>query len=397
VSTNYKKPKIKVLGLGGGGCNFQEHMISVIGGDLDPESFVAINTDQQSLQASKAKVKLQIGPNGLGAGADPNVGREAAEYSEDEIKEICKGVDLIIIFTGFGGGTGSGAAPVVARIAREQGALVFGIVTKPFDFEGRVRKRIAEEAIIEFKKNADVTVVVSNQLLFKITNQYTTFREAFKIIDNMCASFVGSILDIFRTNGLINVDFADIDSTIRDKGVGLIGVGYSDGEDAAIEAVMKALANPLLENVTMRSASNALVHIAGNDISLVEVEEIMKKIHNELGDDVNIIHGMTIGEQGCFNRESFLYPMVNSLQNPLSSGSNSDINHNQKWVRVMVIVTGISEEEKSDAFDDGVDKSFGNNFDSSSINNHTESSSKDGHGNNTNNNIFNLLQKLSKK
>lgn len=382
---NYKKPKIKVIGVGGGGCNFQEHMISVVGNDLEQDSFVAVNTDQQSLQASKAHIKLQIGATGLGAGANPVVGREAAEYSEEETRKVCKNTDLIIIFAGLGGGTGSGASPVVARIAREEGALVLGIVTKPFDFEGRVRKKIAEEAIVEFKKNADVTVVVSNQLLFKITNQYTTFREAFKIIDNMCASFINSILDIFKTNGLINVDFADIYSTIKNKGVGVIGVGYSDdGEGAALEAAMKALANPLLEDVTMRSASNALVHIAGNDISLLEVEEIMKKIHGELGEDVNIIHGMTIGEQGSFNYDAFLY----------NSGSFHDTTQKEsslspkKWVRVMIIVTGLTEKDKIEAREDMfMDES--SSF-AASASGEEVSPGKD-------NNIFNLLQKLSKK
>ena len=217
MKDKFKQPKIKVIGIGGGGCNFQEHMIKLAEDGLPEDAFVAINTDRQSLDASKAKIKLQIGPNGLGAGADPNVGREAAEFSEEEIREICRGVDLVILFSGFGGGTGSGASAVVARIAKEEGALVFGILTKPFDFEGKVRKRVAEESIIEFRKNADVTVVVSNQLLFKITNQYTTFREAFKIIDDMCASFVQSLLGIFNTNGLINVDLQILNQQLKIK------------------------------------------------------------------------------------------------------------------------------------------------------------------------------------
>ena len=384
MNATYKKPRIKVVGVGGGGCNFQEHMISVVGNDLEMDSFVAVNTDQQSLQASKADVKLQIGATGLGAGANPAIGREAAEFSEEEIRKLCKDTDLIIIFAGLGGGTGSGASPIVARIAREEGALVFGIVTKPFAFEGKVRKKIAEEAIIEFKKNADVTVVVSNQLLFKITNQYTTFKEAFKIIDNMCASFVNSILDIFRTNGLINVDFADIDSTIRNKGVGLIGVGYADGgEEAALEAAMKALANPLLEDVTMKSASNALVHIAGNDISLLEVEEIMQKIHNELGEDVNIIHGMTIGDKNSFNHDSFLYPTTNLTDSQKTESSLTP----KKWVRVMIIVTVLTEKKNIDSSRDDI---FENPTLSSQNNLTNEPPAKD-------NNIFNLLQKLSKK
>lgn len=394
MESNYKKPKIKVAGVGGGGCNFQEHMISVVGDGLELENFISINTDQQSLQSSKAFTKLQIGPNGLGAGANPTVGREAAEYSADEIRALFKDTDLVIIFCGFGGGTGSGASPVISRIAKEEGALVLGIVTKPFDFEGKVRKNIAEEAIVEFRKNADVTVVVSNQLLFKITNQYTTFKEAFKIIDNMCASFVASILDIFRNNGLINVDFTDVESTIKNKGVGVIGVGFAEGEDSATEAVMKALSNPLLEDISMKSASNALVHIAGNDISLLEVEEIMKKIHNELGEDVNIIYGMTIGDQGCFNHDSFLY-VGNSSHDPISTNSNMNAS---KWVRVMVIVTGLSEVTGKNS---ELDYSFGNNFASNSQNldnstdkyKDTEQKKKE----ESSDNIFNLLQKLSKK
>ena len=375
---NFKKPRIKVVGVGGGGCNFQEHMIAVIGDALELDNFVSINTDQQSLQSSKAPTKVQIGPNGLGAGANPVVGREAAEYSIDEVRELFTNTDLVIIFCGLGGGTGSGASPVIARVAKEEGALVLGLVTTPFNFEGAVRQRIAQESIVEFRKNADVTVVISNQLLFKITNQYTSFREAFKIIDNMCASFVASILDIFGNNGLINVDFTDVESTIQNKGVGLIGVGYANGDDAAVEAVMKALCNPLLENVSMKTASNALVHIAGNDISLLEVEDIMKKIHNELGEDVNIIYGMTIGDQNCFNHDAFIYSSGVYTKDPLHS---EDSFSSKKWIRVMVIVTGLSSEETT----------YVENVNSSSVPVPPQQQNKP-----QNDNIFSLLQKLRK-
>ena len=385
----FKKPKIKILGIGGGGCNFQEHMISVIGNKLEDECFIAMNTDQQSLESSKAHIKIQLGPNGLGAGANPAIGREYAEYSENQIRELFEDCDLAIIFSALGGGTGSGCGPVVARIAREMNVLVFGIVTKPFEFEGRVRKKVAEEAIEEFKKYADVTVIVSNQLLFKITNQYTTFREAFKIIDNMCASFVGSILDIFRTNGLINVDFADIEATIKQKGLGLIGVGYADGEEAASEAAMKALGNPLLENVTMNSASNALVHISGNDISLIEVEEIMKKIHNELGDNVNIIHGMNIGEKGKFDSNSFVYPVMDSFQDNISVADS--VEGPKKWVRVMIIVTGLSQDESEKILNDDFGKHKIKNILS---NNLTETINEEKKEEKPKSNLFSLLQKL---
>jgi cell division protein FtsZ len=359
IGNKVKKPVIKIVGIGGGGCNFQEHMVNVLGDILPQESFIAVNTDAQSLEESKAFVKIQIGPDGLGAGANPIVGRDYAEFSSEEISKYLVDCDLVLIFSGLGGGTGSGATPVAARIAKEMGALVFSIVTKPFLFEGHVRAQVAKNAIEEVKKNSDVTVVVSNQLLFKITDQTTSFQDAFKIIDGMCASFVAGIITILQANGLINLDFADLDSTIKQKGDGIIGVGYSEGDDAAIEATSKALANPLLENVSMKNASNALVHISGNYISLIEVEAIMKKIYGELGDNVHIIHGMSICE-----KSSYLSPVTKSASaNMNDSYSNNDFKTSSnytdyytslcegknsiptKWVKVMIIVTGLNNME----------------------------------------------------
>ena len=248
------------------------------------------------------------------------------------------------------------------------GVLVFSIITTPFDYEGSVRARVAKEAVLEVKKYSDITVVISNQLLFKVTNQFTTFQDSFFIVDKMCASFVAGIIHIISENGLINLDFADLKSVMANKGDGIIGVGYGEGEKAAQEAIESALSNSLLEENAdtvsdKKTASDALVHISGNRISLLEVEEIMKRIQSELGSDVNIIYGVSISEQpnamlkkndnkvstdNVMNNNIF----ENSVFN-LSSGYNlsSDFNSAQQqvqsiaqWVQVMVIITGVNKK-----------------------------------------------------
>lgn len=338
------RPVIKIVGIGGAGCNMVSNMAEELGDLLPQENFIAMNTDAQSLVASKAKRKVQLGDNGLGAGSDPQVGRESAEYSSEEIRRALDGANLVIIVFGCGGGTGSGAGRVVSALAQEMGALVIGILTKPFSFEGKKRGNIALEAIDEFKPHADVTVVVSNQLLFMVTTEYTTFKEAFKIVDKMCSSFVRSIVEILEHNGLINVDFADIKSIIKNKGSGAIGIGYGENESAAIDAAKNALSNQLLEKVSIKEASNALVHILGNDITLHDIELVMDTIGKEMNENVHIIHGISLyngSDNEVFFKEhaGFSGNMNNNLVLNHDGGIDT---MNKKWIRVMIIATGLS-------------------------------------------------------
>jgi cell division protein FtsZ len=330
------KPTIIVIGVGGAGCNAINSMLECCD-ILTNESFVAMNTDAQSLEACNARRKVQLGDNGLGAGSDPDVGRNAAEFSIEEIRKVVEGADLVVICAGFGGGTGSGAASVVARAAREQGSLVVGIVTKPFAFEGSIRMKVALKAIEDFKENADTTIVVSNQLLFKVTTEYTILKDAFRIVDNMFAMFLKCLMSMLDEHGLINLDFADLKTTIKDKGDGVIGIGYSeDPVDAAEQAAKKALANPLLENTSINFASNALVYITSNNMSLSDVEIAMNAIRAALGDGVHIINGMAIVDS-----ES---PFMKYQNNNLFCGSETN-GMNQKWIMVTLIATGIKNEQ----------------------------------------------------
>ncbi len=341
-----EKPIIKIVGIGGAGCNMVSNMVNELGDLLPKENFVAMNTDAQSLSATKVDVKVQLGDNGLGAGSDPKIGRESAEYSVDDIKLSIEKADLVIIVCGFGGGTGSGAAKVVSAAAQELGALVISILTKPFAFEGKNRSRVALEAIDEFKPHADVSVVVSNQLLFMVTTEYTTFKEAFKIVDKMCSSFVRSIVEILDNNGLINVDFSDIRSIIKNKGSGAIGIGFGEGETAAIDAAKNALSNQLLEKVSIKEASNALVHIFGNDITLHDIELVMDTIGKEMNENVHIIHGISLynGSDGdTFIRENLNFSSVNS--NLILNQDGGIASQSTKWIRVMIIATGLSSTD----------------------------------------------------
>ncbi len=289
-----QKPTIKVIGIGGGGGNAVNRMIE---NEVQGVEFVAINTDAQVLRLSKADIRIQIGKmltRGLGAGADPEIGRRAAIESEDEIREMLNETDMVFITAGMGGGTGTGAAPVIARIARETGCLTIGIVTKPFSFEGRRRIATALEGLDALKPYVDTLIVVPNDRLLYIVDRSTSMLEAFREADKVLRQGVQGIAEIITVPGLINVDFADIKTVMKDKGTALMGIGIASGENRAIEATKKAIHSPLLD-ANIDGATDAVVNIAsGVDIALWEVNEAVEAIQNASSTEINIIYGATV-------------------------------------------------------------------------------------------------------
>lgn len=291
-----QKPSIKVIGVGGGGGNAVNRMIE---NEVQGVEFVAINTDAQVLRLSKADSRIQIGKmltRGLGAGADPDIGRRAAIESEDEIRELLSDTDMVFITAGMGGGTGTGAAPVIARISREMGCLTIGIVTKPFSFEGRRRVATALEGLDALKPYVDTLIVVPNDRLLYVVDRSTSMLEAFREADNVLRQGVQGIAEIITVPGLINVDFADIKTVMKDKGTALMGIGIASGENRAIEATRKAIHSPLLDS-SIDGATDAIVNIAsGIDIALWEVNEAVEAIQNASSTEINIIYGTTINQ-----------------------------------------------------------------------------------------------------
>ncbi|HVP83960.1 MAG TPA: cell division protein FtsZ [Rhizomicrobium sp.] len=289
------KPRITVLGVGGAGGNAVNNMIS---SKLEGVEFVIANTDAQSLAQSKAPRKIQMGARvteGLGAGAQPDVGRAGAEESLDEILEQIGGSHMVFITAGMGGGTGTGAAPVIARAVRELGILTVGVVTKPFAFEGDKRMRIAERGIQELQNYVHTLIVIPNQNLFRVANERTTFAQAFSMADEVLHSGVRGVTDLIVMPGLINLDFADIKSVISEMGKAMMGTGEAEGEDRALKAADAAICNPLLEDVTMKGARGVLINITGGpDLMLFEVEQAANRIRAEVDPDANIIFGNTI-------------------------------------------------------------------------------------------------------
>ena len=288
--------KIKVIGVGGGGCNAVNRMIeSGVGG----VGLIVANTDLQVLNASNAETKLQIGKNiteGLGAGANPEVGREAALESKKEIEEALAGADMIFVTCGLGGGTGTGAAPIVAEIAQEQGALTVAIVTKPFKFEGRKRMEQAEVGLEELRKHVDTIIVIPNDRLRDMIDRTTPIVEAFKEVDNVLRRGVQSISDLIAVSGLVNLDFADVKAVMQNRGNAIIGIGIGVGEDRAIEAAKQAVASPLLEN-TIDGATDAIINITGgNTLTLFEAEDAAEVVRNAANTDINTIFGAVINE-----------------------------------------------------------------------------------------------------
>jgi len=297
VEHNSLSARIKVIGIGGGGGNAVNTMI---GSRLAGVDFMVANTDAQSLEASQAPVRIQLGgtvTKGLGAGANPEIGRRAALEDQELIREYLEGSDMIFITAGMGGGTGTGGAPVLARVAREVGALTVGVVTKPFIFEGKKRMRQAEEGIEELKASVDTLIVIPNQRLLSIAAKTTTMLEAFHKADDVLLQAVRGISDLIITPGLINLDFADVRAVMAEMGLALMGASSASGENRAIEAAQKAISSPLLEDISIQGARGVLINITGGpDLCLHEVNEAASMIQEEAHDDANIIFGAVIDE-----------------------------------------------------------------------------------------------------
>jgi cell division protein FtsZ len=291
------KPHIVVFGVGGAGGNAVNNMISA---GLQGCEFVVANTDAQALTSSKAKRVIQMGveaTQGLGAGSHPEVGRAAAEEVMDEIRDHLAGAHMAFVTAGMGGGTGTGAAPVIARITRELGILTVGVVTKPFQFEGNRRMMIAEAGIQELSKQVDTLIVIPNQNLFRVANEKTTFADAFAMADQVLYSGVACITDLMVKEGLINLDFADVRTVMREMGKAMMGTGEASGEKRAITAAEAAIANPLLDETSMRGAKGLLISITGGqDLTLYEVDEAASRIREEVDSDANIILGATFDQ-----------------------------------------------------------------------------------------------------
>ena len=288
--------KIKVIGVGGGGNNAVNRMIE---SGVKGVDFIVANTDLQVLQKSQAPVKIQIGTtltNGLGAGANPQIGKEAALESKDEIKAALEGSDMVFITCGMGGGTGTGAAPVIAAIAQEIGALTVGIVTKPFSFEGKRRMQQATEGLAELKQHVDTLIVIPNDRLRELIDKSTPLLESFREVDNVLRRGVQSISDLIAVAGLINLDFADVKTVMADRGDALIGIGMGTGEGRATEAAMQAVSSPLLET-SIEGATDAIINVTGgNNLTLFEVEEAVEVIRSNANTDINTIFGAVINE-----------------------------------------------------------------------------------------------------
>ncbi len=290
--------KIKVVGIGGAGTNAINHMSQE--DNIQGVDFVAINTDAQSLLVSQAKIKIQIGEKltkGLGSGGNPEIGQKAAEESKEKIKKVLEGADMVFIATGAGGGTGTGASPIIAEIAKnELKALTVAVVTKPFLFEGTKRMVIAEEGIENLKQTTDTLITIPNQKLLEMTNKELTFLEAFKTVDSVLSRAVKGIAEIITTPGLINLDFADIKAIMQNAGSALMGIGFGSGENRVQEAVQEAINSPLLD-LSIKGARGILFNITGgNDLSMTEVKQIAELISQNAGGDANIIFGANIDD-----------------------------------------------------------------------------------------------------
>ena len=309
------KPRISVVGVGGAGGNAVNNMIR---SNLIGCEFLICNTDAQAMMHNLAERRIQLGisvTRGLGAGSRPDVGRAAAEEALDEIMQALNGSNMVFITAGMGGGTGTGAAPVIARAAREAGILTVGVVTKPFHFEGSHRMRLAEAGMLELQKYVDTLIIIPNQNLFRIANEKTTFADAFKMADDVLHSGVRGVTDLMVMPGLINLDFADIRAVMGEMGKAMMGTGEAEGDRRAIDAAEAAISNPLLEDVSMKGARGVLINITGGyDMTLFEVDEAANRIRDEVDPDANIIWG---------------------------SAFNNDL---QGKIRVSVVATGIDAE-----------------------------------------------------
>ena len=323
---NDTRPKISVIGIGGAGGNAVNTMISEKIENID---FIVANTDGQALSRSLTSKQIQLGKSttlGLGAGSDAETGRKAAEESIEEIIAELSDVNMLFITTGMGGGTGSGAAPVIAKAAREKGILTVAVVTKPFDFEGKKRMDVAETSLCLLKENVDTLIIIPNQNLFKIANEKTTFSEAFKMADDVLYQGICGITDLITNPGMINLDFADIKTVMANMGSAMMGTGESSGENRAKDAAQAALNNPLLDDTNIKGAKSILLNIQGGpDMALFEVDEAASKIRNEVDENANIIFGSSID------------------------------NNLEGIIKVSVVATGISRNQNQDILDNKID------------------------------------------
>ncbi|MEG1311066.1 MAG: cell division protein FtsZ [Romboutsia sp.] len=288
--------QIKVIGAGGGGNNAVNRMVEA---QLKGVEFIAVNTDKQALHTSKAEYKIQIGEKltrGLGAGANPEVGKRAAEESKDEIVKVLQGSDMVFVTAGMGGGTGTGAAPVIAQLAKEMGILTVGVVTKPFVFEGKVRMKNAESGIAELKSKVDTLITIPNDRLLQIVQKNTSMLDAFSIADDVLKQGIQSISDLIAVPGLINLDFADVTSVMKEQGLAHMGLGNASGENRAIEAARQAIQSPLLET-SIRGAKGVLLNITGgSNLGLLEINEASTLVQESCDPEANIIFGASIRE-----------------------------------------------------------------------------------------------------
>jgi cell division protein FtsZ len=318
VTLENMKPRITVIGIGGAGGNAVNNMIR---SKLEGVEFIVANTDAQALTESSAELRIQLGlekTKGLGAGSKPEIGRASAEETFEEIQNFLRGSHMLFLTAGMGGGTGTGAAPVIAKIAREMGILTVGVVTKPFHFEGIHRMRTAEQGIEELQHFVDTLIVIPNQNLFRLATDRTTFADAFHMADNVLYSGVRGVTDLMIMPGLINLDFADVRTVMGEMGKAMMGTGEAGGENRAIQAAEAAISNPLLDDVSMRGARGVLINITGGlDMTLFEVDEAANRIREEVDPNANIIFGSTFDER--------------------MSGS----------IRVSVVATGIEKNEHS--------------------------------------------------
>jgi cell division protein FtsZ len=297
TSESKQTARIRVLGVGGGGCNAINTMIAA---ELDRVDFIAANTDIQALAANKAPTRIQLGATltkGLGAGANPEVGREAALESKEYIAASLEGSDMVFVTAGMGGGTGTGAAPVIAEIAKSLGALTVGVVTKPFLFEGNKRRKQAEQGLSELKNAVDTLITIPNQRLLTLSNEPMPLLETFKRADEVLLNAVQGISDLIQYHGYINVDFADVKTIMADRGLALMGTGHSAGEKRAVAAMQQAISSPLLEDITIDGATGLLINITGGrDMTLQEVNEALTLVHDAADPEAEIIFGSLIDE-----------------------------------------------------------------------------------------------------
>jgi len=288
---------LKVVGVGGGGGNAVNTMVE---SGLRGAEFIATNTDQQALRELKVTQKVQLGygiTNGLGAGARPEVGRQAAEESVEEIKGLLAGSNMVYVTAGMGGGTGTGAAPIIARAAKEVGALTVGVVTKPFNFEGKKRRRHADQGIRELREVVDTLIVIPNQRLLSIAGENTSMKDAFRKADEVLLHAVKGIVELIQVKGIINVDFADVRTVMSNQGLALMGIGSANGKMKAVEAAQRAISSPLLDEISITGATGILINITGNsDLKLYEVNEAATLIQEEADEDAEIIFGWVIDD-----------------------------------------------------------------------------------------------------